>query len=159
MTIRSKMSCHLLRTQICSMVHIPHNVIHPGTHMAMPNFRPNAAPTGCNVTKKAKNTATAVFRSPGFSPISFVKSAVYLQSGMHSGKIPKVQTSAFPIYSTLVTVANCSRKQKLTFDLSNELNRNSSAKKGSRMKSSLRTVRRSRSSAIVPDRFRPYSSI
>ena len=82
--ILRRMSCHLLRTQVCRAVQIPHIVMTEGTQTAMPYFLPNAAPTGCNDTKKAKNMATAVLRSSGSIPTSFVKSAVYARVSTHT---------------------------------------------------------------------------
>jgi hypothetical protein len=77
-------NCHLERTHTCSVVHNPQMAMQAGTHLAMPNFRPRAAPTGCRRTKNAKKTATAVLRSSGCNPTSFVKSAVYHGSGFVS---------------------------------------------------------------------------
>lgn len=113
--IRIVISSHFLRISTCAAVQKPHKDMHPGTHFAIPYLLPKAAPTGCRITKTAKKHATAILRSSGWSPASFVKFAV----------------SAFPI-----------------FERSRELRRNRSDTKGSRIRSSLSTVRKLRPASI-----------
>src|SRR5690242_15291617 len=125
MTILRVYSCHRSLTHTCSMVLSPHSSMHVGTQATMPYLRPSAAPAGWRATKKAKKSATAVFRSPFLSPISDVKCA----------------DSALPICRFNQHTCGSLEGADRTLDLSRELKRNSRARKGKRSVSSFNSVR------------------